>query len=71
MTNEQYTNLWNADDGAMTFLVIDIDQDQDLGTIVASSFEAATALLERGIDKGNYSLASVLIEMFPMDDDLN
>jgi hypothetical protein len=70
MTNEQYKALWNVDDGSITFLVVDIELDQDLGNIVASSWGEAASLLERGIERGGYSHASIIIE-YDINDTIN
>lgn len=71
MTNEQYQSLWDVNDGSAIYMVIDIQNDQDLGNIVAASWEEATKLLERGINQGTYTATAILVELVSMDKTLN
>jgi hypothetical protein len=61
--NEQYRSLWEQNDGAQTFIVIDIDGDEDLGNIVCESEEMAYALLRRAIELGVYTPACALVQI--------
>lgn len=61
--NEQYRSLWEQNDGAQTFIVIDIDGDKELGNIVCESEEMAYALLRRAIELGVYTPAAALVQI--------
>jgi hypothetical protein len=63
MENDQYTALWSQPDNAKTFIVVDIQTDQDKGSIVADSLDEALSLLNRNVERGVYPKASILVEI--------
>lgn len=70
MTNDQYRALWDAKDDARTWIVVDVANDHDVGTVVASSFEEATILFQGAVKHGTYPESSILVELV-QDDTLN
>jgi len=67
MTNDQYKALWDADDNARTWIVVDAANDHDMGTVVSSSLQEANILFQRAMQHGTYPDSCVLVELIEDD----
>lgn len=68
MTNEEYLSLWDQNDDSRTFVVLKESPgvetvDKDYGNIVVPNNMDAWALLERGIQNGDYPTGCFLVEI--------